>query len=203
MSSSVCATSRKTCPTSWITLPVGFFSVDQDGRFLFANATLAAWLDCSAGDLVNGRVLHDVLEEPVQGDIKHSPFAGDESRGEVTMKSLKGRRFQASIAQTAVVSPDGRSFPDPFRRARPDAGAHWREALHRSEQRFQSFFEDAPIGIALIDDSGKLAECNDAFLTMIGRPSRSILGCPWRSCSAPSSVPAYSPSSTKINSAPE
>ena len=54
----------------------------------------------------------------------------------------------------------------------------WREALQRSEQRFQSFFEDAPIGIALIDDSGKLAECNDAFLTMIGRPSRSILGCP-------------------------
>ena len=37
--------------------PVGFYSVDQDGRFLFANATLAAWLDCSAADLVSGRVL--------------------------------------------------------------------------------------------------------------------------------------------------
>ena len=123
-------------------------------------------------------VLHDVLAEPVQGDVKHSPFAGDESRGEVTMKSLKGRRFQASIAQTTVVSPDGRNLRtrSVVRDLTPERD--WREALHRSEQRFQSFFEDAPIGIALIDDSGKLAECNDAFLTMIGRPSRSILGCP-------------------------
>jgi len=159
--------------------PVGFYSVDQDGRFLFANATLAAWLDCSAADLVTGRVsLHDVLAEPVQGTVKHSPFAGDESRGEVTMTSLKGRRFQASIAQTTVVSPDGRTLRtrSVVRDLTPERD--WREALHRSEQRFQSFFEDAPIGIALIDDSGKLAECNDAFLTMIGRPSRSILDCP-------------------------
>jgi two-component system cell cycle sensor histidine kinase/response regulator CckA len=158
--------------------PVGFYSVDQDGRFLFANATLAAWLDCSAADLVCGGVsLHDVLAEPARGS-RHSPFAGGESRGEVTMKSLKGRRFQASIAQTTVASPDGRSLRtrSVVRDLTPERD--WREALHRSEQRFQSFFEDAPIGIALIDDDGTLAECNDAFLTMIGRPSRSILGCP-------------------------
>ena len=158
--------------------PVGFYSVDQDGRFLFANATLAAWLDCSAADLVCGGVsLHDVLAEPARGG-RHSPFAGDESRGEVTLKSLKGRRFQASIAQTTVASPDGSSLRtrSVVRDLTPERD--WREALHRSEQRFQSFFEDAPIGIALIDDDGTLAECNDAFLTMIGRPSRSILGCP-------------------------
>ena len=159
--------------------PVGFYSVDQDGRFLFANATLASWLDCSAADLVGGRVsLFDVLAEPVRGNAPYSPFAGDESRGEVTMKSLKGRRFQASIAQTTVVSPDGRHLRtrSVVRDLTPERD--WREALHRSEQRFQSFFENAPIGIALIDEGGKLAECNDAFLTMIGRPSRSILGCP-------------------------
>jgi two-component system cell cycle sensor histidine kinase/response regulator CckA len=159
--------------------PVGFYSVDQDGRFLFANATLAAWLDCSAADLINGNIsLRDVLDEPVQGDVKHSPFAGGESQGEVTMKSMKGRRFQASIAQTTVLSQDGRNLRtrSVVRDLTPERD--WRDALHRSEQRFQSFFEDAPIGIALIDDGGKLAECNDAFLTMIGRPSRSILGCP-------------------------
>jgi two-component system, cell cycle sensor histidine kinase and response regulator CckA len=77
-----------------------------------------------------------------------------------------------------VTSPDGRNLRTRtvVRDRTPERD--WREALRRSEQRFQSFFEDAPIGIALIDDGGKLAECNDAFLSMIGRPSRSILGCP-------------------------
>ncbi|HYH39531.1 MAG TPA: PAS domain-containing protein, partial [Azospirillum sp.] len=34
--------------------PVGFFSVDQDGAFLFVNATLAKWLGCTPRDLVEG-----------------------------------------------------------------------------------------------------------------------------------------------------
>jgi two-component system cell cycle sensor histidine kinase/response regulator CckA len=159
--------------------PVGFYSVDQEGRFLFANATLAEWLDCSAADLVGGKVrLHDVLAEPGRCHAPHSPFAGDETSGEVAMKSLKGRCFQASIVQNTVPSGDDRGprTRSVVRDLTPERD--WREALQRSEQRFQSFFEDAPIGIALIDDSGKLAECNEAFLTMIGRPSRSILGCP-------------------------
>ncbi|UEM20175.1 PAS domain S-box protein [Skermanella mucosa] len=160
--------------------PIGFYSVDQDGRFLYANATLAEWLGCTPADLVGGSVrLHDVLAEPPPSpSAAHSPFAGAESGGDVTMKGLGGRRFQASVVQTVVASGDGRSLRtrSVVRDLTPER--EWREALHLSEQRFQSFFEEAPIGIALIDEGGRLAECNQAFLTMVGRPLRSIMGCP-------------------------
>ncbi|WP_407697428.1 ATP-binding protein [Skermanella rosea] len=160
--------------------PIGFYSVDQDGRFLYANATLAEWLGCTPADLVGSQVrLHDVLAEPPPGaSAAHSPFPGAESRGDVTMKGPGGRRFQASIVQTVVASGDGRSLRtrSVVRDLTPER--EWREALHLSEQRFQSFFEEAPIGIALIDEGGRLAECNQAFLTMVGRPLRSIMGCP-------------------------
>ncbi|WP_247881025.1 PAS domain-containing sensor histidine kinase [Skermanella sp. TT6] len=160
--------------------PIGFYSVDQDGRFLYANATLAKWLGCAPADLVGSQVrLHDVLAEPLPGpSAAHSPFPGSESHGDVTMKGLGGRRFQASIVQTVVASGDGRSLRtrSVVRDLTPER--EWREALHLSEQRFQSFFEEAPIGIALIDEGGRLAECNQAFLTMVGRPLRSIMGCP-------------------------
>jgi two-component system cell cycle sensor histidine kinase/response regulator CckA len=165
--------------------PIGFYSVDQDGRFLYANATLAEWLGCAPEDLMDGSVrLRDVLADPAAAlGGAHSPFAGDENRGDVAMKGLsrngvEGRRFQASIIQTVVASGDGRSLRtrSVVRDLTPER--EWREKLHLSEQRFQSFFEEAPIGIALIDETGKLAECNQAFLTMVGRPLRSIMGCP-------------------------
>src|SRR5262249_61772017 len=35
--------------------PIGFHSVDEQGRFLFVNATLAAWLELSRSDVAAGR----------------------------------------------------------------------------------------------------------------------------------------------------
>jgi two-component system cell cycle sensor histidine kinase/response regulator CckA len=159
--------------------PVGFYSVDQNGRFLFVNTMLLQWLGAEAGDLVEGsRRLHDVVVDPPEGALAHSPFTGDEAQGEVTLRGMQGREFQASIAQTVVTGEDGR-----FVRTRSvvrdlSPEREWREALRLSEQRFQRFFEDAPIGIALLDNAGSLAECNRAFLNMIGRPLPDILGRP-------------------------
>src|SRR3546814_12914600 len=44
--------------------PVGFYSADVEGRFLFANHTLCEWLGLKQNDLELGRVrLHDSSEE--------------------------------------------------------------------------------------------------------------------------------------------
>src|SRR3546814_6071752 len=46
--------------------PIGFYSVDEEGRFLFVNATLAAWLGLSAEDVAAGKVrLHQVVARPL------------------------------------------------------------------------------------------------------------------------------------------
>ncbi|HYH20892.1 MAG TPA: PAS domain S-box protein [Azospirillum sp.] len=161
--------------------PVGFFSVDQDGAFLFANATLAKWLGCTPGDLMEGgRRLHEVLAAPPKAAAPYDLFEGGgaEQRGELAMRGLQGRRFQAAVAQTVVVSDDGATVHtrSVVRDLTPER--EWQEALRLSEQRFQRFFEDAPIGIALVDETGKLAECNQAFLALIGSRAAEVIGRP-------------------------
>src|SRR3546814_878012 len=91
---------------------VGFYSVDQDGRFLFANATLADWFGVNARELVRGRhVLHEFLVEPPTGLPSYALVenGADLSHVDVAMKDVSGRTFQASIAQTVVYGDDGRS----------------------------------------------------------------------------------------------
>ncbi|AWK84819.1 hybrid sensor histidine kinase/response regulator [Azospirillum thermophilum] len=161
--------------------PVGFFSVDQDGHFLFVNATLAKWLGCSPTDLVEGgRTLHEMLATPPAGAAPYDLFegGGPEQRGELAMRGPGGRRFQASVAQTVVRAEDGRQVHtrSVVRDLTPER--EWQEALRLSEQRFQRFFEDAPIGIALVDEHGRLAECNEAFLALIGSAAQEVIGRP-------------------------
>ncbi len=159
--------------------PVGFFSVDQNGRFQFVNATLAKWLGCAPEDLVEGgRRLHDVLAHPPADAAPYDLMEGGgvEQRGEIAMRGLQGRRFQAYVAQSVVKGDDGRAVHtrSVVRDLTPER--EWQEALRLSEQRFQRFFEDAPIGIALVDEGGRLAECNQAFLALIGSEAGNVIG---------------------------
>ena len=152
--------------------PEGFFSVDQTGRFLFINATLAGWLQGKPEDFIETRLLHSVIEKPLQGHAPYDIVAtdGDEQRGEIMLRGLQGDTMQVQITQTIVRDPGGpglhtRSVVHDLTHSRENT-----EAMRLSEQRFKRFFEDAPIGIAQADAEGKLAACNHAFLSMIGRP---------------------------------
>ena len=62
--------------------PIGFYSVDGEGRFLFANQTLCDWLGLSHEDLESGAVqLHDVIaERPPAGAPSYHPLLGDRKR---------------------------------------------------------------------------------------------------------------------------
>ena len=159
--------------------PVGFYSADESGRFVIVNATLARWLGCTPADLVaGGRCVHEVLADPPENVAPYDLFEGGgaEQAGELRMVGLGGRRFQAAVVQSVVRREDGVSVRtrSVVRDLTPER--EWQEALRLSEQRFQLFFEDAPIGIALVDQGGSLAECNRCFLTMIGYPLSELLG---------------------------
>ncbi len=168
--------------------PVGFFSVDQDGHFLFVNGTLADWLGCTPADLTDGgRRLHDILSVPPVGAAPYDLLdsGGPEQRGELRMVGPGGRAFQASVTHSVVVAEDGSRVHtrSVVRDLTPER--EWQEALQRSEQRFQRFFEDAPIGIALLDEDGRLSECNRAFLSLIGSDAGIVLGRPMAAVIAP------------------
>ncbi len=165
--------------------PIGFFSVDEKGAFIFTNDTFVTWLAAEEHDICSGDYfLHDILAEPatdllpyqILPDQDDSTFnvSGPNQRGEVRLRGLDGREFQASISHTILKNSDGsvrtRSI---IRDLTPERA--WKTALKQSEDRFQRFFEEAPLGISLIDNRGQLTECNEAFSHMLERPVHELL----------------------------
>ncbi len=161
--------------------PIGFYSVDHTGRFLFANATLARWLEVSAPELMQDGVrLHDFLGAPPAGVPPYRLTGNDADplSVELAMRGRQGRVFGASISQTVVHADDGGSAwtRSLVRDLTPER--QMREALRASEARFQRFFEDAPIGIALVDHLGRLNEWNRAFAALLGAAPGELSGRP-------------------------
>ncbi len=159
--------------------PVGFFSVNEEGRFVFANATFARWVGEDLKNLLNNRVLHTFLETPPE---KAKPYDLTEEGGarqvvEVQMKGPAGRTFLASVNQVLVHDEDGG--------VRSRAVVHdltaereMRRALKASEDRFQRFFEEAPLGIIMLNAQGGIDDSNTAFADMLGLRIEDVEGRP-------------------------
>jgi len=148
--------------------PVGFFSADENGRFVFANATFARWLGEDLRSLLDHGNLHTYLVDPPQGarpyDLNDEQLARQVA--EVRMKSTGGKTFLASVNQTVVEEHDGK--------VRTRAVVHdltsereMRRALEDSENRFQRFFEEAPLGIVQLDKKRIVQDSNYAFVQML------------------------------------
>ena len=161
--------------------PIGFYSVDGDGRFLFVNPTLARWLGATAAELVGGdvRLREFLAAPPAAGALPSDPFggrAGDAPRGEVVLRSRDGRIIHAWIGQSVVGSDDELRTHSIVRDLTPER--EWEAALRLSRERFQRFFANAPIGIALIDRFGRLEEANRALAELFGTAQGDLLGQP-------------------------
>jgi PAS domain S-box-containing protein len=52
------------------------------------------------------------------------------------------------------------------------------QAVHASQQRWESMFAASAIGIASADLDGCFVSVNPAFCTLLGRPAAELLGCP-------------------------
>jgi two-component system, cell cycle sensor histidine kinase and response regulator CckA len=157
--------------------PVGFYSVDGAGRFLFVNQALAQWLGASVGELVDGTArLAEFLAVPPPHDVPaYAPFdGGGEARGELVLKGRHGRTFNALITQSVVRTGDALRTRSVVRDLTPER--EWEEALRLSRQRFQRFFADAPVGIALLDGEGRLEEANHALGELFGLAPAELIG---------------------------
>jgi two-component system, cell cycle sensor histidine kinase and response regulator CckA len=164
--------------------PVGFYSADAEGRFRFVNHTLAEWLDTTVAALLTGeRRLADFLVGP-PGAVPYDAFGGGEWRGEVAFRGLQGRSFKAFLSQSIVKGdhPDELRARAVVRDLTPEV--EWAEALKLSEQRFHRFFEDAPVGIALLDEDARVIEGNRSFHAMVGGTT-AVAGRPFLELMAP------------------
>ncbi len=161
--------------------PLGFYSVDGHGRFLYVNHTLAEWLGSTPPEIMSGgkRLLDFVAApRPLEG-VPYDPIGGGDGSGEVTLRGPQGKTFQAHISQSIVSSDEanGLRTRSVVRDLTPER--EWAEALRHSELRFERIFEDAPMGMALLDRDGVVTKSNRAFGAMVADDGRDVAGAPF------------------------
>tara|TARA_R110001592_G_scaffold27763_13_gene102721 strand:- start:11247 stop:13748 length:2502 start_codon:yes stop_codon:yes gene_type:complete len=150
--------------------PVSFFSVDEKGHFVFANATFARWLGVDLKHLLEQASLHTYLVSPPENAKPYdlTDNGNEKQVVEIEMKGAAGKTFLASINYSVMHNEDGT--------VRTRAVVHdltsereMRRALKASEDRFERFYEEAPLGIVLVNDNGLVEDCNSQFARMMGR----------------------------------
>jgi two-component system, cell cycle sensor histidine kinase and response regulator CckA len=154
--------------------PVGCYSVDETGRFLYVNRTFANWLGLVPVELVaQGVRLSDCLVAPPPDTSPHAPFAA-ESGGDVVLAGGLRRPFNARITQTVARTASGLRTHSVVRDLSHEGDTE--EALRRSRQRLERFFADAPVGIAFVDANGRLEEANPALCELFGLTPADLIG---------------------------
>ena len=92
------------------------------------------------------------------------------------MRSRDGRILEAWVGQSIVGSGPELRTRSVVRDLTPER--EWQAALRLSRERFQRFFANAPVGIALIDREGRLEEANRALGELFGAPPQDLIGQP-------------------------
>jgi two-component system cell cycle sensor histidine kinase/response regulator CckA len=158
------------------TAPAGFYSVDESGRFLYANQTFATWLGTTPAQLIAEANLKEFIVDPkIADDLRPVQASASAKEFDAKLRGRQGRELHVYINQSVAKGDDGglrtRTVVQDLTPEREMA-----KALERSEQSFQRFFEDAPVGIVLIDSTGKVTEANRAFQRMVALERGETIG---------------------------
>jgi two-component system cell cycle sensor histidine kinase/response regulator CckA len=146
--------------------PLGWYAVDATGRITYMNGTMRDWL--GLGEDAGEARLHELLAEVPEGASPASPFGGSiAGEGDALFRNRAGEPISVHLRQQAL-PPGTRGGSVACAVVHDLRPARAREAqLQVFERRFQRFFEQAPVGITLIDAEGRLEEANKAFRSMV------------------------------------
>lgn len=148
-------------------LPVGCYSADADGTVRYVNHRLAEWLGKSSDEILG----HNLAE--VFGAVPNP----EEERAELRLRGRSGEVFQGLVTHS-VFDEGGEMFTRSVvvRDLVPEQ--QWERALRAADRRFRWLFDDAPVGIALVDLDGLVGSCNLALQAMLGIDRDDMIGRP-------------------------
>lgn len=159
--------------------PVGFFTVDENGKFRFANDTLLRLFGTDQNTLIGKMRLHDFLLNPPENGRPYDCFTegGFHQHGELLMKGAGGRVFKAAITHSITKTDDdmiiSRSIVYDLTNEQK-----MQQALRESEDRFERLFEEAPVGICMLNADGMISDTNQTLAGMMKLPVNAINGKP-------------------------
>jgi len=160
-------------------LPVGFFSADGEGVLQYVNQTMARWLGVPPERLVGIPFANYVDEIGGEGDLK--------------LRDSDGRSFAVTLEQSQKDADDGdvsytRSIvlrdlvwsevaASPPEQTEPAPTEN--TGLTNRTEPIGWLFDDAPVGIVLLDLEGVVTDCNRAFQSLVGFHRDSVCGRPF------------------------
>ncbi len=149
--------------------PVGFFSVDLNGRVSYINATLAGWLDYDLAQVGSGDLK---MADIVAGDgaALLAPVPGEPGNvktevHDLDLKTRGGRTVPMRLYHKVAFAADGTpgvSRTVVLSRAREEVA----DPLRAAEVRFVRFFHSTPMAIATVDKAGRIARANAPFVRL-------------------------------------
>ncbi len=166
-------------------LPAGFFSADPDGNILYANNKFVEWLGVSFEELrTRGLRFADFV---VAGSAD-AAFGAPESgvSGDVTLRGPSGSLFKACLVQSEHLDDNDQMS---YSRSVLLRDLTWRgeagiQGLPTSSgsgngHKLRWLFDEAPVGIVLLDLKGNVTEANRAFLKLRGIHQDTVIGRPF------------------------
>ena len=159
------------------TVPAMIFWIDKEGKFIRVNDPFAAALNKSADD-IKGKSLFDLYPEDMAGKYY-----------EDNVKVMESGVPKTHIEE-AVETPNGMMWVStdkvPYRDEKGDMigiigfsiditkRKQAEEALRESEERFRRAFENANVGMCLVDTEGRLTKVNSQMSEMFGYSQKEL-----------------------------
>jgi two-component system cell cycle sensor histidine kinase/response regulator CckA len=141
------------------TMPVGAFVCGDDGTLLYVNECLAGWLGRDAASPVGEGVRLDDLF--AGGNLE--ALLGVEGVGTAALTLSAGGDEPLSVVVTCRRAQTASGQPMLVGLVQLDSAMAGSPAHRISGARYVQFFDDAPIGIAMLDPDGRVVESNRAL----------------------------------------
>jgi anti-anti-sigma factor len=152
---------------------------DGEGRLLYINPAGRRMIGLAADEPLEGRRIGafspDWARERVLGEALEAARRDGVWRGNLARRHRDGHEVPVSQVIVARTNPDGEvDFYATI--ARDMTSEHAAQAaLRESEERFRIAFEQAPIGMSLLDLEGRFVQVNDAYCTVVRRSREELL----------------------------
>jgi len=162
--------------------PIGFVAEDKDGKIQLTNQAFRELFGYSSEEMKGKSIDELIAPDELQGearDISRSVLIGNSIRKRVRRRHKSGvlidvEAYGVPFVVDGVLRGQFALYQDVSEETRAE------RALAESEERFRMLSTTAPVGIALLDESGKLSYVNEQYLAMTGLTEREALNNGWR-----------------------
>ncbi len=146
-------------------IPIGLYSLDQEGRFVSVNDVFCQRLEYERDDLLNGMTLQDLVKGKFTAPVGYDgPFqVGRITRFELNLVTGSGTEMVVRVDQTITEVDAGGSWQTRSVIRRTDAERALRLAVRAAEERFDRFFKFAPVAILILNAEFRITEANPTF----------------------------------------